>query len=252
LSTAIIASFCVSPAPAQTQEQKPQLYLIGDFLVNASKATEYEAAVKELITNLGKYEFPFSFDTYSTDDLHYYMLYLIQSYADVDLWVRAWGDMWSKIGTEKLQALHNRVVDAEIERVYQFWFMRPDLSYFPENPRLKPEETGFYHWQFVSIIPGKEKEFEEINRQWIALNKRLHNPDPFYTWAGDLGTAMPVYCWIEQGKSAADYFAADENFWKTAGEEGAALSKKTRSLIKKIETKTGRYRPDLSYTPKEK
>lgn len=72
------------------------------------------------------------------------------------------------------------------------------------------------------------------------------------TYMGDLGTRMPVYVWFEYGKSAADYAAAEERFWKAMGEEGAALSNKTRALIKKIESKTGRYRPDLSYAPKTK
>ena len=69
---------------------------------------------------------------------------------------------------------------------------------------------------------------------------------------GDLGTKMPVYLWVEYGKSAADYAVTEEKFWKAMGEEGAALSKRTRALIKKMESKTGRYRPDLSYAPKSK
>ncbi len=69
------------------------------------------------------------------------------------------------------------------------------------------------------------------------------------TYKGELGTTMPVYVWFEYGKSAADYAVAEEAFWDALGEEGAALSKKTRALIRKMESKTGRYRPDLSYDP---
>jgi hypothetical protein len=98
---------------------------------------------------------------------------------------------------------------------------------------------------FVSVIPGKEGEFEAINKEWNAR-------DPFYTWVGDLGTKMPVYVWVEYAESVADYAVAEEKFWKAMGEEGAALSKRTRALIKKMESKTGRYRPDLSYEPKSK
>ena len=105
---------------------------------------------------------------------------------------------------------------------------------------------------FVSIIPGKEGEFEAINKEWIALSGAKKARDPFHTWAGDLGTKMPVYVWVEYGKSAADYAVTEEKFWKAMGEEGAALSKRTRALIKKMESKTGRYRPDLSYEPKSK
>lgn len=61
---------------------------------------------------------------------------------------------------------------------------------------------------------------------------------------------MPVYVWFEYGKSAADCAAAEEKFWKAMGEEGVALSKRTRALIRRMESKTGRARPGLSCFPK--
>jgi hypothetical protein len=154
------------------------------------------------------------------------------------------------MGPENLQAVHDRIAANEIERVYQFWYFRPDISFLPEKERLKPEEIGFYTWDFVWITPGKEEEFEAVNKEWIALSKAKDARDPFLTYMGGLVTKMPVYVWFEYGRSAADYAVTEEEFWKAMGEEGAALSKKTRALIEKIDTKTGRYRPDLSYSPK--
>jgi hypothetical protein len=156
------------------------------------------------------------------------------------------------MGPANIQAVHGRIVAAEIERVYAFWRFRPDISFLPEKERLKPEEIGFYTWDYVWVIPGKEAEFEAVNKEWIALSEARKVRDPFMTYMGDLGTKMPVYVWFEYGKSAADYAAAEEKFWKAMGEEGATLSKKTRALIRRIESKTGRYRPDLSYAPKTK
>jgi hypothetical protein len=68
--------------------------------------------------------------------------------------------------------------------------------------------------------------------------------------ASRIGTDEPVYAWFEYGKSAADYAQAEEAFWKALGAEGIALSKRTKALIRRQETKTGPYRPDLSYAPK--
>jgi len=239
------------PAAIHSQESRPQLRLVGDFLVDSSRVAEYEAAIRELLANLEKHGFPFALDMYSTDDNHYYAVYPLKNYADADLWIKAWGELRQKMGSENLQALHGRIVAAEIERVYQFWYYRPDISFLPEKERLKPEERGYYTWDFVSVIPGREGEFEAVNKEWIALSGAKKARDPFYTWAGDLGTKMPVYVWVEYGKSAADYAVTEEEFWKAMGEEGAALSKKTRTLIRKMESKTGRYRPDLSYAPKK-
>jgi len=252
LVLALAVCLGILPATVRNQEAQPQLYLMGDFPVDTSRVAEYETAVKELLANLGKHGFPYLLDTYSTDDSHYYMVYSLKNYADADSWFKAWADLAQKMGPENLQALHRRLVAAEIERVYQFWYYRPDISFLPEKERLKPEEIDYYAWDYVWVIPGKEAEFEAVNKEWIALSRAKNARDPFLTYVGDLGTTMPVYVWFEYGKSAADYAAAEEKFWKAMGEEGAALSKKTRALIRKMESKTGRYRPDLSYAPKGK
>jgi hypothetical protein len=138
----------------------------------------------------------------------------------------------------------------ENSRVLKFWTFRPDISFLPVPERLKPEEYGYYTWDFVQLHPGKEAEFEAINREWAALSRAKGARDPFMTYQGGIGTDEPVYAWFEYGKSASDYALAEEGFWKALGAEGAALSKRTRALIRRQETKTGRYRPDLSYAPK--
>lgn len=238
------------PAQSRSQETPAQLYLMGDFLVDVSKVAEYEAALKEIMVILEKHEFPFNVYVYSTDDSHYYAIYPLKNYTDVDLWSKAWAELAQKMGPENVQAIHRRIVAAEIERVYMFWRFRPDISFLPEKERLKPEEIGYYTWDYVWVIPGKEAEFEAINKEWIALSAAKKAQDPFLTYMGDLGTKMPVYVWFEYGKSAADYTATEEKFWKAMGEEGAALSKRTRALIRRMESKTGRYRSDLSYLSK--
>ena len=245
----IMAVLCAAPAALPGQEAQPQLSLMGDFLVQTSRAGEYEEAVKDLLAAMKKHGFAFRLFTYSTDDGHYYMVYPLKNYADVDAWFEEWGEFARRIGPANFRALDDRIVACEIERVHRFWVFRPDISYLPEKERLKPEEIGYYTWDFVWVIPGKQAEFEAVNREWIALSARKGARDPFMTYKGELGTTMPVYVWFEYGKSAADYAVAEEVFWKAMGEEGAALSKKTRALIRKMESKTGRFRPDLSYDP---
>jgi hypothetical protein len=232
----------------RSRDAQPQLYLVGDFVVDTSRVAEYEAAFKETLSNLEKHGFPLRLDTYSTDDNHYYAVYPLKNYGDVDVWLKAWVELGRKMGPETLRQLKARAAACELERVYRFWLYRPDISFLPERERLKPEEVGYHTWDFVYLIPGKEAEFEALNKEWIALSTAKKARDPFLTCKGDLGTRMPVYVWVEYGKSAADYAVTEEKFWKSMGEEGAALSKKTRALIRKMESKTGRYRPDLSYS----
>ncbi len=251
--TAIALAFpALALAPPReliSQEPAPPLYLMADILVDVSRAAEYESVLKDLITALDKHGFPVRFDTYSTDDSRFYIVYGLESYAGVDRWKAAWSDLARKMGPDAFQALGRRMAAAELERDYRFWYFRADISFLPQNERIKPEEIGYYTWDYVWLAPGTEAEFEGLNKEWIALSRSRGARDPFLTYAGDLGSNGPVYCWFEYGKSAADYALAEEKFWKSLGDEGAALSKRTRALIRRMETKTGRYRPDLSYAP---
>ena len=228
----------------------PSLYLMADIQFEVAKAPEYEAALKALIAALKENAFPVVFDTYATDDSHYYIIYGLEGgYGAVDALHKAWRDLASRLGPEKFQALHGRMTGVETSRLLRTWTFRTELSFLPVPERLKPGEVGYYTWDYVWLIPGKEAEFEAVNREWMALSAARKCRDPFMTYQGGIGNEEPVYCWFEYGKSAADYALAEEKFWKSLGAEGAALSKRTRALIRRTETKTGRYRPDLSYAP---
>jgi hypothetical protein len=244
----ILASFALLSLPAGAQETRPKLFLMADALIDVSRAGEYEAALQDLIAALASSSFPVLFDTYATDDSHYFVIYGLDNFASVDVLNKAWQDVASRLGPARYQALHARLTAAEISRVLKFWTFRPDISFLPVPERLKPGEFAYYNWDFVSVIPGKEAEFEALNREWIALSAAKKTRDPFLTYRGGIGTDQPVYVWFEYGKSASDYALAEEKYWQALGTEGAALSKRTRALIKRMETKTGRYRPDLSYT----
>jgi hypothetical protein len=160
--------------------------------------------------------------------------------------------MAEKIGMERWQAVMKRVNDkSEYYRMYMIYH-RPDLSYTPESARLKPEEKDFIFWDFYYIQPGMEREFEELNKEWVALYKNNNIPVEYDFYVGDIGTEMPVYFYAESGKNDVDFWTQHEKSWKLFGKEGGDLWKKTIVLVRKREMKTGRYRPDLSYIPKEK
>ena len=246
-------AFCQSYAllrASQDVPPPPALYLMADIKVEVAKVPDYEAALKSLIAALHECGFPVVFDTYATDDSRYYIIYGLEGgYGAVDGLHKAWRDAAAKIGPAKFQALHARMTDCELERVFRFWTFRTDLSFLPVPERLKPAEIGYYTWDYVWLVPGKEAEFEALNREWMALSAARKARDPFMTYQGGYGNEEPVYVWFEYGKSAADYALPKRRSGSPWATTGAALSKRTRALIRKMETKTGRYRPDLSYAP---
>jgi len=247
LAAGLFSVLFVLPGLTGAQEQKSQLYSISEMAVKPAMAAKFEAAIKKEI-ELG---YPMPFEAYSTDDFFYYFLVPIENYAGIDGMNKAEGEWAAKIGQE-YQALMKSVegtFDYYRSGVVRFL---PELSYAPKKPRLKPEEQKFITWGYAYVEFGKEKEFADINRQFVELYMSKDASIGWNMFVVESGTEMPFYFWAETGKSAAEYYAENEKVMKKVGEEkGAELWNKLLPTIRKFETKTGRLRPDLSNMPKK-
>jgi hypothetical protein len=229
------------------QEQKSQLYSITEIVVKPAMVAKYEAAVKKEV-ELG---YPFPFEVYSTDDLHYYFLMPIENYAGIDVMNKAEGEWAAKIGQE-YQALM-KSVEGTFD-YYRSGIIRflPELSYAPKKPRLKPGEEGFLTWGFAYVEFGKEKEFADIAKQFVDVSKSKDTSIGWNMFVVESGAELPFYFWVEGGKSAAEYYAENDKVMKKMGEEKfAELWNKCLTTLRKYEVKTGRPRPDLSSLPKK-
>jgi len=248
----LLAMSLLVPGLGLAQQQKPQAYWIYQEVVKPSSVAKYEEATKKEFALFAEAKSPYPWTAYSTDDFYYYFLSPIENFAAMDAMNKHYEDFMKKFG-DRMQALMKSSGGTyEYER-QAIAILRPDLSYTPAKPRLKPEEEKFYLWAFCYVEPGKEQEFEQVCKDWAALYKSKNVRDPFYTWVGEIGLDNPVTLFVMPGKDAADYWAADAKSTRDIGEAAAtALWTKTMSLLRKYEYKTGKLRPDLSYTPKTK
>lgn len=229
------------------QEQKAQLYSISEMAVKPAMAAKFEAAVKKQI-ELG---YPMPFETYSTDDFLYYFLVPIENYAGIDSMAKAEGEWGAKIGKEYEALMKSVEGTFDHYRAGVIRFL-PELSYAPKKPRLKPEEQKFITWGYAYVEFGKEKEFSDINRQFVELYKSQDASIGWNMFVVESGAEMPLYFWAETGKSAAEYYAEKGKDWKKVGEEKRAeLWNKFLATVRKFESKTGRLRPDISNMPKK-
>lgn len=252
LIVGFVVSLCTLTTLAQTEKQKEQLFLVDEYAVNPSMVDEFEAVMKEWVALCSKHKFPYSWMTYSGNDFHYILVWPLENYADIDKMYKVYDEIEKKVGEKQWQSLSKRVVKS-----YEYWhssmyYLIPERSYTPENPRLKPEEINYLRWGFYYLIPGKGKAFAENDKEWIALHKQKNIPDGYQIYVGDNGTDMPVVVLVTWGENAADYFTQGAKNEKILGEEAKALSKKEQALLRKYESRTGRPRPDLSYKSEEK
>src|SRR5512136_1032335 len=84
LSVFLLAGFCSQISFAQAQEQKPQLFMIYDVVVKPAMVAGFEAAAKGEWALTAEGKSPYPWQTYTSDDLHYYFLSPVKNYAELD------------------------------------------------------------------------------------------------------------------------------------------------------------------------
>jgi len=239
--------------PAPAQEKKPQLFFVEDDVVKPAMVPQFEAALKEFIASMWTpFSWPWTMETYATEDFHYFLCYPMASLTDLDKAFSVFNEILGKFGEQKWDALNRKMGDATEYIKQSTVTFSPELSYVPEKPRLKPEEMKFVYWGFCYVLPGREKEFEAQFKKIAAICKAKNVDSGFNTWVGGIGTDLPFYLYTELGKSPADFFLNEEKVMKLIDPEVTQLWNKTLALMRKYEFKMGTFRPDLSYYPVKK
>jgi hypothetical protein len=247
-----VANLYASSGLVQGEEEKPSLYFVQEFVVKPDKIADFEIILKESASLYTKHNLQYSYFVCSMDNYHYAAYFPINNYGEIDLVFLAFYEVFDKVGEEKIQEMHKRHGDAIEHQKSYFIRHSPELSYASENPRLKPDEANFMYMPNCYVKPGNESEFEEIAKEWVALDKSVNRTDSYDMFVGDIGTETPLYFWLARAKSAADFYNQQEVYGTKAGEKIMELWNKTMALCRKYDEKTGMFRPDLSYMPKGK
>ena len=159
---AVVASAAV--LLAQPPEGKnAQLFLFWEVVVHPDKVAQFEEAAKKQVELYQKHAFAYPWSTSSTNDNHYYFGIPIDNYAMMDTIFEAFAELDKKIGEEvkALEAAFEGTIESERAQV---WSLDYDLSSYPENARIKPEEENYTDWMFVYYKPGSGKKVDELNK----------------------------------------------------------------------------------------
>ncbi|OVE79853.1 hypothetical protein BVY01_01420 [bacterium I07] len=131
------------------------------------------------------------------------------------------------------------------------WTYTPELSFLPQGTKSGEGKTNYRWWAWDYVKPGMNKDYEKVVKEFIELSKRKKATQTWYAHVGGIGTDEPVYVWIAVAKDAIDYHRQNQEFWKSVGDDGIDLMRKWMSCLRKREYKTGRFRKNLSYSPKK-
>lgn len=236
---------------AQVTEQKAQLYVIYDLVVKPTKINDFKVILNEMIAKDTKHKLGYPYYSYRTGNFHHYFSLPVANYGDYDSYLKAWNAVSTRMGVEQHKALYKRLADTYEHYSIFMMYSRPDLSYIPENPRLKSREGNFIFLDIFYIQTGKEEEFEKVLKEFVALEKSKNISEEINMFVGDIGTEMPVYIAALSAKNNSDFFTHNEKMWEILGKEGDVLFQKVMSLVRRREFKRIWFLPDLSYIPKE-
>jgi hypothetical protein len=228
---------------------QPQLYFVEEVVVKPSERDNFQETIKEFLNYFEEQNFQFEVSSYMTSDFHIYFTFPLEGAGDVEDLFTGFNNLAEKVDPVKWAELISAEYKAIESVEYSLYYMRPDLSYFPENPRITEEETNYLEWTFAYVKPGKDAEAEAIWKEWAELYKEKGVTDPYYTWVGFIGPEVPLYLFIFPGKNAIDFHQAGLENMAKLGEDAKPLYEKTYGLIKKLESRTGWVLQDLFYSP---
>jgi hypothetical protein len=227
---------------------KDQLYWVREEVVKIDKWNQYEETSKqwvEMMTGAGL-DFPYM-RVSQRNDGHYYYLFPLSSYADIDQFPEKFGSAVEKIGKDKwaeFMVKNESSIDYHKDFIVK-WLA--DQSYVPKEPRIKSEEAGFIHWIFFTFKIEKKKEILDVIAEWKELYEKNNIPDGWSVWSIELGEQNNMMALSESAKDAASFHAnMKENSEKLKAEEDKLWAKLAANLIT-IEEKYGRPRPDLGF-----
>lgn len=250
LAVVCLLFLAVSVSAQMASMPKPEYYLIHEEVARPGMLAQYEATTREFLNMLTQQKADpkvMGMNLYTTTDMHYLYVVPIANFGGVDAINQVFATMGQAVGKERWADL-NRRGNLAIHSYNEFVALRrPDLSYVPATPRLKPEERRFVHWQFYSIDAAHTDDAEQVAKDYVALFKSKNIGDGFSVYQVMSGNDLPLYVVASSGKSPADFYSNDERINAMAATEMRPLQARVLSYTRKYEVKDGTARPELSY-----
>ncbi len=232
----------------RAQEPQSQLFLLYECVSSAENAAAFEAGMLKEIALYKKHDLSIGREAYSTDDHCYYFLIPIESYASIDGINTGFMEA-AKKGGDAYMEVEKGFVGTYDHMSANVVNLRYDLSYAPANPRVPAENAGFFYWNIYYVKPGLESEILDLAKDFVKLFGAKKIAESYNFFAGEFGRDLPLMYSASWAESAEDFETHNEKMWETLGDEGRELWAKGEAVCRKLETKTGKARPDLSYLP---
>jgi len=155
---------------AQEDEQKSELRFIRTAVVQPSNTVEFENVIKKMVEKCKEYKVKYPRYAIRAENYKYSFVVPLKNHAGIDEYyaykndlyqTEEWRNLW-----KKLRQLYDSLTD-------QIFTTCPDLTFIPENSRLKPGEDNFRRIKYITIHNGKISEAKKIVKEMVTLYKVL-------------------------------------------------------------------------------
>jgi hypothetical protein len=231
------------------ESPSPVLFNVEDFMVKPSKVADFKEAIQEFVKIYAQNDVEYRWDTYQTEDFHFYFTIQMKNYDDVGKYFSASNELMGKVGKEKIDALNKLAYEATENYRFGLYYFLPELSYIPENYTSNDQESAYLQWNWLYILPEKQNEFAEIAAQWVGEYKNENISMPYYVWTGHIGGELPLYLYVWVAKSQEDFQNGMTEINQKLGEKTSDLRQRTFEVTKRMEIQRGWSLPNLSYIP---
>ena len=243
----IILFLNVQNLHAQEKESDSQLWLAQEMVVKPSMEKQHRSLVKKYIELCKKHSLSINWNAKHNGNFHYYYFYPVNDYNEINAIDEESAAVRKEFGSENWIAWH------ETYYSYKSYYLESstNLSYIPENPRLKSEDHNYVKWHLYYTIPGKGSEFKKLFKGFKTILESKKYIGSLNIGWGDIGVEGPLYIVYSSGKSSVDFLEQNSKMWKLIGEEGWEIYEKAIALTRKLETLELWDLKDLSYSPKK-
>ncbi|MEN8204074.1 MAG: hypothetical protein ABFS28_15860 [Bacteroidota bacterium] len=247
LCAILLLSLLGSSVTYAQEETKGQLWFCWEATVDPAQEDQFMELQIEFRTHFKEAGFPYPISAWTDGMFHYYIFYPVKSYDEKD---EIYAALWKAADLCGMDRMNKMWETVETHNTFYIRHL-PEISYTPENPRLKEGEATFAVWDMMFVDPAKEMEFRQLVKKFTGMMKSAGFGDYLNFLIGDVGYEATAYLATLYGTSPADMWTENEKLWEMLGEEGQKLSREVLSLLKKREFKQFWYVKSLSYTPEE-
>ena len=265
IATAVVGTFLATSSAGLRGQETPDgtVFNYVEIKIKAGHNAQWENAWKQINAQRLKYNRPYPYSVWEGEDNRYLFLTPLK---DLPEFVTGWQAANQEV-TKQAQAAKDPPTPptAQFQEYSNRWWLQwhPEWSYTPANPRLKPAEIGFVHWDIYylpsgSVLTGLSADEETkaglpaaatVLDQLAALYQTRGLPDGLKVYSDFLGIGpeVPFRIVSTTALDEKDFNIRRAQIQETLGLEGLRLLARLASVARRIDSINFKIRRDLSY-----